>query len=41
MQMAGNYKFKLEAISMNYRGIENEQPIEFNVLASSEKRQVY
>lgn len=37
---AGIYRFKIELHSLNYKGMELEQNIEFNVLASSDKRKV-
>merc|ERR1711957_878793 len=38
MNQAGEYKFKIEAYSMNFRGLEIEKEIVFQVQASSEKR---
>lgn len=40
MGMPGIYKFKLEVIPLNYRGMEHSQDIQFEVKASSEKRKV-
>jgi len=41
MGMAGTYKFKFEIHSLNYRGMELVQEIQFEVKAHSEKRKVY
>jgi len=40
MGMAGTFRFKLEILSMNYRGMELEQEIQFDVKSNSEKRKV-
>ena len=40
MNQAGEYKFKIEVYSMNFRGLEIEKEIVFQVQASSEKRTV-
>ena len=40
MNQAGEYRFRVELYSMNFRGLELEQDIKFSVKPSSEKRKV-
>lgn len=40
LSQVGEYKFKAELYSMNYRGLDAEKEIKFQVLESSEKRKV-
>lgn len=41
MNQAGEYRFRVELYSMNFRGLELEQEIRFKVLPTSEKRQEF
>lgn len=41
MNRAGDYKFRVELYSLNFRGLDIEQEIKFTVQPSSEIRQVF
>jgi hypothetical protein len=40
MNQVGEYRFRVELYSMNFRGLDLSQEISFKVLPSSEKRKV-